>query len=45
MTRPHYEQGPIHPQEVEGRLPVDKEKMLRFIDRYLSFPKREKDNF
>jgi hypothetical protein len=32
-------------QEVEGRLPEEKEKMLRSIDRYLSFPKGEKDNF
>ena len=28
-------------QEGEGRLPEEKEKMLRSIDRYLSFPKEE----
>jgi len=32
-------------QEVEGKLPEDKEKMLNLIDRYLSLPKGEKDNF
>ena len=32
-------------QEVEGKLPEEKEKMLSFIDRYLSLPKEEKDNF
>jgi radical SAM superfamily enzyme len=32
-------------QEVEGKLPEGKEKMLNLIDRYLSFPKEEKDNF
>jgi hypothetical protein len=32
-------------QEVEGKLPQEKEKMLNVIDRYLSLPKREKDNF
>jgi hypothetical protein len=32
-------------QEVEGKLPEGKEKMLNIIDRYLSLPKGEKDNF
>jgi radical SAM superfamily enzyme YgiQ (UPF0313 family) len=32
-------------QEVEGKLPEEKEKMLSHIDRYLSLPKGEKDNF
>lgn len=32
-------------QEVEGKLPEEKEKMLNHIDRYLSLPKGEKDNF
>jgi radical SAM superfamily enzyme YgiQ (UPF0313 family) len=32
-------------QEVEGKLPEEKEKMLSLIDRYLSLPKEEKDNF
>jgi len=32
-------------QEVEGKLPEEKEKMLNVIDRYLSLPKREKNNF
>ena len=32
-------------QEVEGKLPEEKEKMLNLIDRYLSLPKEEKDNF
>jgi radical SAM superfamily enzyme YgiQ (UPF0313 family) len=32
-------------QEVEGKLPEEKEKMINLIDRYLSLPKREKDNF
>ena len=32
-------------QEVEGKLPEEKEKMLRLIDRYLSLPKEEKNNF
>lgn len=32
-------------QEVEGKLPEEKEKMLNHIDRYLSLPKAEKDNF
>jgi len=32
-------------QEVEGKLPEEKEKMLRSIARYLSLPKGEKDNF
>jgi radical SAM superfamily enzyme YgiQ (UPF0313 family) len=32
-------------QEVEGKLPEEKEKMLNLIDRYLSLPKGERDNF
>jgi hypothetical protein len=32
-------------QEVEGKLPEEKEKMFRSIDRYLSLPNGEKDNF
>ncbi len=32
-------------QEVEGRLPEEKEKMLKSIDRYLAFAKDEKNNF
>lgn len=32
-------------QEVEGKLPEAKEKMLNLIDRYLSLPRGEKDNF
>lgn len=32
-------------QEVEGKLPEEKEKMLKRIDRYLALPKEEKDNF
>jgi len=32
-------------QEVEGRLPEDKEKMLKFIDRYLALADDEKNNF
>jgi radical SAM superfamily enzyme YgiQ (UPF0313 family) len=32
-------------QEVEGKLPEEKEKMLNLIDRYLSLSKEEKDNF
>jgi radical SAM superfamily enzyme YgiQ (UPF0313 family) len=32
-------------QEVEGKLPEDKEKMLKLIDRYLALPKEEKNNF
>jgi radical SAM superfamily enzyme len=32
-------------QEVEGKLPEEKEKMLKFIDRYLALPKEEKNNF
>ena len=32
-------------QEVEGKLPEEKEKMLNLIDRYLSLPKEEKDGF
>ncbi|OGP90945.1 MAG: hypothetical protein A2157_02975 [Deltaproteobacteria bacterium RBG_16_47_11] len=32
-------------QEVEGKLPDEKEKMLRSIDRYLSLPKGKKENF
>jgi hypothetical protein len=30
---------------VEGKLPEEKEKMLKIIDRYLDLPKEEKDNF
>jgi radical SAM superfamily enzyme YgiQ (UPF0313 family) len=32
-------------QEVEGKLPEEKEKLLNLIDRYLSLPKEEKDHF
>jgi hypothetical protein len=32
-------------EEVEGRFPEDKEKMLAVIDRYLALPMREKTNF
>jgi radical SAM superfamily enzyme YgiQ (UPF0313 family) len=32
-------------QEVEGKLPEEKEKMLKLIDRYLALPKEEKNNF
>ena len=32
-------------QEVEGKLPEEKERMLKVIDRYLSLPKGEKDNY
>lgn len=32
-------------EEVEGKLPEDKEKMLKVIDRYLSLPQREKSLF
>jgi len=32
-------------QEVEGKLPEEKETMLDLIDRYLSLRKEEKDNF
>ena len=32
-------------QEVEGKLPEEKEKMLNAIKRYLSLPKEEKNNF
>lgn len=32
-------------EEVEGKLPGEKEKMLSFIDRYLALPRTEKDNF
>jgi radical SAM superfamily enzyme YgiQ (UPF0313 family) len=32
-------------QEVEGKLPEEKEKMLNLIDRYLSLSRGEKDNF
>ena len=32
-------------QEVEGKLPEEREKMLNLIARYLSLPKEEKDNF
>jgi hypothetical protein len=32
-------------QEVEGKLPEEKERMLNLIDRYLSLPEEEKNNF
>lgn len=32
-------------EEVEGKLPTDKQKMLEIIDRYLSLPQEEKLNF
>lgn len=32
-------------EEVEGRLPEEKEKMLAVIDRYLALPMEEKDRF
>jgi radical SAM superfamily enzyme YgiQ (UPF0313 family) len=32
-------------EEVEGKLPEEKEKMLKCIDRYLALSKIEKDNF
>jgi radical SAM superfamily enzyme YgiQ (UPF0313 family) len=32
-------------EEVEGKLPEEKENMLKIIDRYLDLPKEEKDNF
>jgi radical SAM superfamily enzyme YgiQ (UPF0313 family) len=32
-------------EEVEGKLPEEKEKMLKILDRYLALPKEEKDNF
>jgi radical SAM superfamily enzyme YgiQ (UPF0313 family) len=32
-------------EEVEGKLPEEKEKMLKCIDRYLALSKKEKDNF
>ncbi|HXX33613.1 MAG TPA: radical SAM protein [Thermodesulfobacteriota bacterium] len=32
-------------QEVEGKLPEEKEKMLSLIDRYLLLPEEEKNNF
>lgn len=32
-------------EEVEGKFPEEKEKMLKLIDRYLVLPKEEKDNF
>jgi hypothetical protein len=32
-------------QEVEGKLPEEKEAMLKRIDCYLCLPKREKNNF
>ena len=32
-------------QEVEGKLPEEKERMLKLIDRYLALPKEEKNNF
>ncbi len=32
-------------QEVEGKLPEEKEKMLKLIDCYLDLPREEKNNF
>jgi len=32
-------------EEVEGRLPEEKEKMLAVIDRYLTLPEEERKNF
>ena len=32
-------------QEVEGKLPEEKEKMLKLIDHYLALPTEEKNNF
>jgi hypothetical protein len=32
-------------EEVEGKLPEEKEKMLKILDRYLALPKEERDNF
>ncbi|NWG04810.1 MAG: radical SAM protein [Syntrophaceae bacterium] len=32
-------------EEVEGKFPEEKEKMLSIIDRYLALPKEEKENF
>jgi radical SAM superfamily enzyme YgiQ (UPF0313 family) len=32
-------------QEVEGKFPEEKEKMLNLLDRYLSLPKQEKNNY
>ena len=32
-------------EEVEGKFPEEKEKMLKLIDRYLVLPKEEKNNF
>ena len=32
-------------QEVKGKLPEEKEKMLNLIDRYLSLPEEEKNSF
>jgi hypothetical protein len=32
-------------EEVEGKLPEEKEKMLKCIDRYLALTKIERDNF
>ncbi len=32
-------------QEIEGKLPQDKEKMLAIIDRFQSLPPEERDNF
>jgi len=32
-------------EEIEGKLPEEKEKMLKLIDRYLTLPKEEKENF
>jgi hypothetical protein len=32
-------------EEVEGKFPEEKEKMLKCIDRYLVLSRKEKDNF
>ena len=32
-------------EEIEGKLPDDKEKMLSVIDRYLALPQTERENF
>ena len=32
-------------EEIDGRLPEDREKMLEVIDRYLGLPGPERDNF
>jgi biotin synthase-like enzyme len=32
-------------EDVEGKLPGDKEKMLAVIDRYVALPREERDNF